>query len=393
MQMTFTAADEAFREELRNFIERECDPGSRERVGKGLGLGKEDYVDWHRKLATKGWSCPHWPVEHGGCDWTPVRHYIFEEETGEACCPPPVPFGPEMVAPVVWTFGTREQQQQHLPPILAGDLWWAQGYSEPNSGSDLASLKTAARLDGDHYIVNGTKTWTTMAHYADWIFLLVRTSSEGKKQEGITFLLVDMTSPGITIHPIITMEGGHEVNQVVFDDVHVPAANRIGEENRGWTYAKFLLGYERFNMAGVPQAKRQMKRLRHIAGDQGIDSDPGFRARMADAEIQIMALESTMLRLLSSVAAGKDPGSEASYIKIRGTEIDQLMTELAMEAAGPYVLPYAPRALEEGWNEEPLGPEYAAPVAPDYFNTRKVTIYGGSNEIQKNIIAKHVLGL
>ena len=393
MQMTFTAADEAFREELRNFIERECDPGLRERVGKGLGLGKEDYVDWHRKLATKGWSCPHWPVEHGGCDWTPVRHYIFEEETGEACCPPPVPFGPEMVAPVVWTFGTREQQQQHLPPILAGDLWWAQGYSEPNSGSDLASLKTAARLDGDHYIVNGTKTWTTMAHYADWIFLLVRTSSEGKKQEGITFLLVDMTSPGITIHPIITMEGGHEVNQVVFDDVHVPAANRIGEENRGWTYAKFLLGYERFNMAGVPQAKRQMKRLRHIAGDQGIDGDPGFRARMADAEIQIMALESTMLRLLSSVAAGKDPGSEASYIKIRGTEIDQLMTELAMEAAGPYVLPYAPRALEEGWNEEPLGPEYAAPVAPDYFNTRKVTIYGGSNEIQKNIIAKHVLGL
>ena len=393
MQMTFTAADEAFREELRDFIERECDPGSRERVEKGLGIGKEDYVDWHRKLATKGWSCPHWPVEHGGCDWTPVRHYIFEAETGEACCPPPVPFGPEMVAPVVWTFGSPEQRQQHLPPILAGDLWWAQGYSEPNSGSDLASLKTAARLDGDHYVVNGIKTWTTMAHYADWIFLLVRTSSEGKKQEGITFLLVDMTSPGITIHPIITMEGGHEVNQVVFDDVRVPVANRIGEENRGWTYAKFLLGYERFNMAGIPQAKRQMKRLRHIAGDQGIDSDPGFRARMADAEIQIMALESTMLRLLSSVAAGKDPGNEASYIKIRGTEIDQLMTELAMEAAGPYVLPYAPRALEEGWNEEPLGPDYAAPVAPDYFNTRKVTIYGGSNEIQKNIIAKHVLGL
>ncbi|MDE0044943.1 MAG: acyl-CoA dehydrogenase family protein [bacterium] len=393
MQMTFTDADEAFRDELRDFIERECDPGSRERMEKGLGIGKEDYVDWHRKLATKGWSCPHWPVEHGGCDWTPVRHYIFEAETGEACCPPPVPFGPEMVAPVVWTFGTREQQRQHLPPILAGDLWWAQGYSEPNSGSDLASLRTAARLDGDHYVVNGTKTWTTMAHFADWIFLLVRTSSEGKKQEGITFLLVDMTSPGITIHPIITMEGGHEVNQVVFDDVRVPAANRIGEENRGWTYAKFLLGYERFNMAGIPQAKRQMKRLRHIAGDQGIDSDPGFRARMADAEIQIMALESTMLRLLSSVAAGKDPGNEASYIKIRGTEIDQLMTELAMEAAGPYVLPYAPRALEEGWNEEPLGPDYAAPVAPDYFNTRKVTIYGGSNEIQKNIIAKHVLGL
>ncbi len=393
MQMTLSASDEAFRDELRDFIERECDPGSRERVEKGLDIGKEDYVDWHRKLATKGWSCPHWPVEHGGCDWSPVRHYIFEAQTGEACCPPPVPFGPEMVAPVVWTFGTPKQQQQHLPPILAGDLWWAQGYSEPNAGSDLASLKTAACLDGDHYVVNGTKTWTTMAHFADWIFLLVRTSNEGKKQQGITFLLVDMTSPGITIHPIITMEGGHEVNQVVFDDVRVPVANRIGEENHGWTYAKFLLGYERFNMAGIPQAKRQMKRLRHIAEDQGIDSDPGFRVRMADAEIQIMALESTMLKLLSSVAAGKDPGNEASYIKIRGTEIDQLMTELAMEAAGPYILPYAPRALEEGWNEEPLGPDYAAPVAPDYFNTRKVTIYGGSNEIQKNIIAKHVLGL
>ena len=393
MQMTFTASDEAFRDELRDFVDRECDPGSRERVEKGLNISKEDYVDWHRKLATKGWSCPHWPVEHGGCDWSPVRHYIFEVETGEACCPPPVPFGPEMVAPVVWTFGSAKQQQQHLPPILAGDLWWAQGYSEPNSGSDLASLKTAARLDGDHYVVNGTKTWTTMAHFADWIFLLVRTSNEGKKQEGITFLLVDMATPGITIHPIITMEGGHEVNQVVFDEVRVPLANRIGEENRGWTYAKFLLGYERFNMAGIPQAKRQMKRLRRIAEDQGIDDDPGFRVKVADAEIQIMALESTMLKLLSSVVAGEDPGNEASYIKIRGTEIDQLMTELAMEAAGPYILPYAPRALEEGWNEEPLGPDYAAPVAPDYFNTRKVTIYGGSNEIQKNIIAKHVLGL
>ncbi len=393
MQMTFTAEDERFREEVRDFIEEECDPNARDRVRRGLGVGKDEYLDWHRKLAGKGWSCPHWPVEHGGCDWTPVRHYIFERETGEACCPPPVPFGPEMVAPVVWTFGNEEQKRQHLPPILAGDIWWAQGYSEPNSGSDLASLRTAARTDGDHYVVNGTKTWTTLAHYADWIFLLVRTSSAGKKQEGISFLLVDMRSPGISVYPIITMEGGHEVNQVVFEDVRVPVANRIGEENRGWTYAKFLLGYERFNMAGIPEARRQMRRLRHMAADQGLDGDPRFRSRMADAEIQIMALEATMLRLLASAAAGKDPGSEASYIKIRGTEIDQLMTELAMEAVGPYVLPFEPRAFEDGWNEEPPGPDYAAPVAPGYFNTRKVTIYGGSNEIQKNIIAKHVLGL
>ncbi len=393
MQMTFTARDEEFRTEVRDFIEAECDPPARERVRKGLGLGKEDYVNWHRKLATRGWSCPHWPQVHGGCAWTPVRHYIFEQETGEACCPPPVPFGPEMVAPVVWAFGNEEQKKQHLPPILAGDIWWAQGYSEPNSGSDLASLRTAARADGDHYIVNGIKTWTTMAQFADWIFLLVRTSDAGKKQEGITFLLVDMSSPGISVHPIITMEGGHEVNQVVFEDVRVPFANRIGEENKGWTYAKFLLGYERFNMAGIPEAKRQMRRLRHIAADQGLDGDTRFRSRLADAEIQILALEATMLRLLASAAAGKDPGSEASYIKIRGTEIDQMMTELAMEAVGPYVLPFAPRASEEGWNEEPFGPDYAAPVAPSYFNTRKVTIYGGSNEIQKNIIAKHVLGL
>tara|TARA_B100000686_G_scaffold280570_1_gene301782 strand:+ start:170 stop:1351 length:1182 start_codon:yes stop_codon:yes gene_type:complete len=393
MQITYTPEEEAFRQEVRDFIKAECDPAAMDRMQKGLGLRKEDYVNWHKKLATKGWSCPHWPVEHGGCAWSVMQHYIFEEETGNAGCPPGVPFGPEMVAPVVWTFGTDEQKAQHLPGILSGNVWWAQGYSEPNAGSDLASLKCKAELDGDHYIVNGTKTWTTMAQFADWIFLLTRTSSSGKRQEGITFLLVDMITPGISIHPIITMEGTHEVNQTVFDNVRVPVANRIGEQDKGWTYAKFLLGYERFNMAGIPAAKRQMRRLKAMADDQGLAEEPRFRNKIADADIQIRTLESTMLRLLAAASAGKDPGAEASYIKIRGTEIDQLMTELAMEAVGPYVMPFAPEAFEHGWNEEPLGPDYAAPVAPTYFNTRKVSIYGGSNEIQKNIIAKHVLGL
>ncbi len=393
MQITFSPADEAFRTEVRDFIETECDPDTRDRVSKGLAVTKDDYLDWHRKRAARGWGCPHWPSEHGGCDWSPVQHYIFEEETGSACCPPPVPFGPEMVAPVIWSFGNSEQKERHLPPILSGDIWWAQGYSEPNAGSDLASLKTRAERVGDHYVVNGSKTWTTYAHWADWIFLLVRTSSAGKRQEGITFLLVDMQSSGISIQPIITMEGGHEVNQVVFDDVRVPVENRIGEENKGWTYAKFLLSYERFNMAGIPEAKRQMKRLEVIADDQGLLHDARFSSRIADGKIQIMTLEATMLRLLSNISAGKDPGSEASYIKIRGTEIDQLLTELAMEAAGPHVLPFVQNPPPEGWNEPLPGPEYAGPVAPSYFNTRKVTIYAGSNEIQKNIIAKHVLGL
>ena len=393
MQIALASEDEGFRAELAAYIEAECDATARERVRRGLSLEKADYVDWHRKLARKGWSCPHWPVAVGGCDWTPVRRWIFETECGQACCPPPIPFGPEMVAPVLWTFGSEAQKARHLPGILAGDIWWAQGYSEPNAGSDLASLATRGQRKGDRYIVNGTKTWTTMAHWADWIFVLVRTSSAGRKQQGITFLLVDLKTPGISLTPIVTMEGGHEVNQVVFDDVAVPIANRIGEENQGWTVAKFLLGYERFNMAGIPEAQRQLQRLKAIAGDQGLMDDMRFRARLADAAIQVQTLEATMLRLLSKAAAGADPGDEASYIKIRGTEIDQLLTELAVEAVGPYVLPFVPQAGEAGRNEPAPGPDYAAPVAPTYFNTRKVTIYGGSNEIQRNIVAKHVLGL
>ncbi len=398
MQMNLSDADRAFRDEVRAFLAAELPPAISEKVLAGHGLSRDDYITWHKKLNAKGWACPHWPVEYGGCDWSPIQHYIFETELGEAGAPGEMPFGPDMVAPVIMHFGTDEQKEQHLPGILNADVFWCQGYSEPNSGSDLASLKCKAILDGDHYVVNGGKTWTTMGHWADWMFCLVRTDSSGKKQEGISFLLIDMKSPGISINPIITMEGGHEVNTVMFDDVRVPVANLIGEQDKGWTYAKFLLGYERTNMAGIPQAKRALRRVKEIAanemdGDKPLIDNPRFRHKLADTEIQILALEATTLRLLADQVAGKTPGPEASFIKIRGTEIDQALTELTMDAVGNYALPFIPEAMEDGWNEEPVGPDYAMPAAPTYFNTRKVTIYGGSNEIQKNIIAKAVLGL
>ena len=398
MQLTLSEDDIRFRDEVRQFIADELPEDTKNRVENGLELSKEACVDWHRRLHKRGWSCPHWPVELGGCGWSPLQDYIFNTELGAAAAPGPLPFGPGMVAPVIFTFGTEQQKQRFLPGILSGDDWWCQGYSEPNSGSDLASLQTRAELDGDHYIVNGQKTWTTLAQWADWIFCLVRTDNSGKKQEGISFLLFDMTSPGITIKPIITMEGGHEVNEVFFDDVRVPVENRIGEQHKGWTYAKFLLGYERSGMAGIPKAKRQLERIRSIAKKeqhhgQPLAQDSRFRQKMADVEVQIMTLEATELRSLAAMSAGGHPGPESSFIKIRGTEIDQFLTELTVEAVGNYMLPFVPEVAQHGWNEEPVGPDYAAVAAPDYFNTRKVSIYGGSNEIQKNIIAKAVLGL
>ena len=392
MKLAATAREEAFGREVRAFAEAELDPLTRERVLEDLPLSKADHVGWHRKLAARGWSCPHWPVEHGGTGWTPMRRFVFERETSEAGAPDRIPFGPDMVAPVLWTYGDEAQRERHLPGILAGEVWWCQGYSEPEAGSDLAALRTQAARDGDGYVVNGIKTWTTLAHWADWMFCLARTGGGGRKQEGISFLLIDMASPGVSVHPIVTMEGGHEVNQVVLDDVRVPLANRVGEEGRGWTYAKFLLGHERTGMAGVPRARRRLARLRRIAAEAGLLDDAGFRRRLAAVEIEILALESTMLKLLAAEERGRTPGFEASHIKIRGTEIDQLLTELAMEATGPYVAA-APRPPEPGRNEAPIGPARAAAVAPAYFNTRKVTIYAGSNEIQRNIIARRVLGL
>jgi alkylation response protein AidB-like acyl-CoA dehydrogenase len=302
-----------------------------------------------------------------------------------------------MVAPVIIAFGSPDQKARYLPRILATDDWWCQGFSEPGSGSDLASLRTRAVLDGEDWVVNGQKTWTTLAQHADMIFCLVRTDPDAKKQEGISFLLIDMKSPGITVRPIITIDGEHEVNEVFFDDVRVPGENLIGEPGKGWTYAKYLLSHERTGIARVGQSKRELKRLKQIAAAEEADGTSlldtkAFRDKIAALEIDLMALEITNLRFIDA-ARKRGPGTEASILKIKGSEIQQQLTELMMEAIGPYALPFDPDALDEGWNGEPIGPDYAAPLAPDYFNARKISIYGGSNEIQKNILAKAVLGL
>ena len=388
----------AFRDEVRSFIRDRLPDDIGRKVELGHTLEKDDYVRWQRALHDKGWMAPGWPVEHGGTGWDPVRRYIFEEELGAAPTPRIITFGVKMVAPVIIAFGTDAQKARYLPRILSSEDWWCQGYSEPGSGSDLASLRTRAELDGDHYIVNGQKAWTTLAQYADMIFCLVRTSSEGRKQEGITFLLIDMNSPGITVRPIVTMEGGREINDVFFDDVRVPVENRVGEEGKGWTYAKFLLGHERVGIADVPRSKRELEQLRAIAaaeqaGGRPLAEDERFREHVARIEIDLMALEYTALRVLAAESAGRTPGAEASLLKIRGTEIHQEITELAFEAAGHYALVYEPGARRGGANLPGIGPQYAASTALRYFNYRKSSIYGGSNEIQRNIIAKAVLGL
>ncbi len=352
---------------------------------------------WQKILYRKGWVAPSWPVEYGGTGWTEMQNYIWNEENARAETTPLLPFGLSMVGPVIYTFGNEEQKKRFLPGILSGDDWWCQGYSEPGSGSDLASLRTKAVREGDHYIVNGSKTWTTLAQHADWMFCLVRTDPDAKQQEGISFLLIDMKTPGITVRPIITMDGSHEVNEVFLEDVKVPAENLIGEENKGWTYAKFLLGNERSGIAGVARSKKAIERLKKIAGAELVDGTPlmktgEFSRKVAEVEIDLSALEVTELRTLAAESKGRGPGPEASILKIKGTEIQQRITELAVEAVGNYALVEAPR-LETTGNEFVPGPEGSQGTAQDYFNMRKTSIYGGSNEIQHNIIAKMVLGL
>jgi hypothetical protein len=336
-------------------------------------------------------------VEYGGTGWTITQRYIWNEENARAETTPLLPFGLSMVGPVIYTFGNEEQKKRFLPGILSGDDWWCQGYSEPGSGSDLASLRTKAVREGDHYIVNGSKTWTTLAQHADWMFCLVRTDPNAKQQEGISFLLIDMKTPGITVRPIITMDGSHEVNEVFLEEVKVPAENLIGEENKGWTYAKFLLGNERSGIAGVARSKKAIERLKKLAGAELVDGKPlmktdEFSRKVAEVEIDLSALEVTELRTLAAESRGRGPGPEASILKIKGTEIQQRITELAVEAVGNYALVEAPR-LEVTGNEFVPGPEGSQGLAQDYFNMRKTSIYGGSNEIQHNIIAKMVLGL
>jgi len=394
MDLSFSPEEEAFRQDVRAFIAdakpKLPDIGAAESADRS----KEEYLAWHKLLYKKGWVAPLWPKEYGGTGWNVTQRYIFNEECANAETPTTLPFGLNMVAPVIFTYGNDEQKKKFLPRILSGEDWWCQGYSEPGAGSDLASLRTKAVREGDFYIVNGQKTWTTLAQFADWIFCLVRTNPDVKQQEGITFLLIDMKSPGITVKPIIVLDGAREVNEVFFDNVKVPVANRVGEENKGWTYAKFLLVNERSGIAGVARSKKAVERLKEIAGAELLDGKPliddeEYSRKIADLEIDLAALEYTELRTLAAESKGQMAGPESSILKIRGTEIQQRITELTVEAIGYYAYPNE-RAL--GSNEF-IGPDYALGQACRYFNVRKASIYGGSNEIQRNIIAKAVLGL
>ncbi|WP_323799102.1 acyl-CoA dehydrogenase family protein [Parasphingorhabdus sp.] len=398
MNLEFTEEEKAFRAEVREFIENNY-PQNIGTRGVQDDLSREDMLAWHKILGKKGWSVPAWPTEYGGTDWTPTQRYIWSEENARKNTVMPLPFGVAMVGPVIYTFGNEEQKAEHLPGIRSGDVWWCQGYSEPGAGSDLASLKTTAVRDGDDYIINGQKTWTTLAQHADWGFFLCRTDADAPKpQMGISFILVDMNTPGIEVRPIKLIDGGYEVNEVWLTDVRVPATNLIGEENKGWTYAKFLLAHERSGIAGVARSKRGVEQLKEIAASELLDGKPliedmGFATKISQLEIDLSALEITELRTLAGEQAGKGPGPESSLLKVKGTEIQQRLTELTLEAVGHYGTPDFRSFPDDGSNDFPIGPDYAHHAAPTYFNMRKTSIYGGSNEIQRNIITKMILGL
>jgi len=395
MDLTWTPEEQAFRAEVRSFVRASLPADISAKVLNHRRVVKDDYVRWQKILSAKGWLGVTWPVEHGGTGWTAVQQHIFDEECAGAGAPRLIPFGLNMVAPVIMQYGSPWQKSHYLPRILSSEDWWCQGYSEPGSGSDLASLKMRAVRQGDHYVANGQKTWTTLAQYADMIFCLVRTDSTVKKQEGISFLLIDMHSPGVTVRPLYLYDEEHEVNEVFFDDVKVPVENLVGEEGKGWTYAKYLLGHERTGITGVGASKRELALLKEISAAQTkngapLAADPVFRQKIAQVEIDLIALELTLLRVLSNRSK---PGPEASILKIKGTEVQQALSELMMEAVGPGAAPFSRRAIDEGGAAAPFAPEYAAPLAARYFNWRKTSIYGGSNEIQRNIIAQMVLGL
>ena len=400
MNLDFTPEETAFRAEVRAFIKDNYPAALRAKQDSGETLTKDDMLSWHKVLAKKGWVAPSWPTQFGGTGWTPTQKYIWSEELALADTQGILPFGIAMLAPVIYTFGTEEQKANFLPGIYSGDVWWCQGYSEPGAGSDLASLKCKAeRITADdgkeYYIVSGQKTWTTLGQFADWGFFLVRTDPDSKPQAGISFLLIDMKSPGISVRPIITLEGGHEVNDVFLDNVKVPVENRIFHENQGWTCAKALLAHERSGIAGIARSKRGLEKLRSMARTERSDAggallgDAFFRRKVAELEIDLTALEFTELRTLAGESSGKGPGPESSILKIKGTEIQQRLQELVLEAAGHYGAPF----LRDLGHNAQVGPDYAVDVAGDMFNGRKTSIFGGSNEIQRNIIAKMVLGL
>jgi alkylation response protein AidB-like acyl-CoA dehydrogenase len=376
MDLNYSAEEAAFREEVRGWLNAHLPQDLKDKVARYAHLSKDELLRWHKILAAKGWVAPAWPEEWGGTGWNLVQRYIFEEELGYAGAPPLVPFGLAMCAPVLLRFGTEEQKRRFLPRIYQGEDFWCQGYSEPGSGSDLASLKTRAARKNGHYVVNGQKIWTTLAHYADWIFCLVRTDPAAeRRQEGISFLLIDMRTPGITVRPLILMDGAHEVNEVFFEDVLVPAQNLVHEEGKGWTVAKYLLGYERMNTGRIGESKRQLAKLKEFSS--ALKDDPRFRDRLSRLEVELMALEITNLRFLDRMRrTGQPPGADVSMLKIKGTEIQQGLTELMLQAADP--------AASDPFSEA---------VRKIYLSMRKTTIYAGSNEIQRNIIAKLTLAL
>jgi len=403
MDLAFSPEDMKFQAEVRAWIAEAYDEDLRKQHSQSKNgyLDKKGQVRWQKKLAERGWAAPDWPVEYGGPGFTASQRYIFNMEMSLAGVPTFSPMGIKMVAPVIMKFGSEEQKKQHLPPILSSDIWWCQGYSEPGSGSDLASLQMKAERDGDDYVLNGSKIWTTHAQWADWMFCLVRTSTDGKPQEGISFLLLPMDLPGITIRPLPTLdgpvEGEQEINQVFFENVRVPVTGRIGEEGKGWTYAKYLLEFERGN-AYAPGLMNMLRKVRRIAAAEMADDggalidDPDFRKKLAEVEIRVEALNATELRIFSAMGSGQPVGPASSMLKLTGSETQQAITELTLEAVGNYALPF----VADTWtqtNEGRAGPDYAAPAAPAYFNYRKASIYAGSNEIQHNIMAKLVLGL
>ena len=393
MDLAFTPEEQKFREDIRAWVAENLPKDISHKVHNALELTRDDLQRWAKILGKKGWLGYGWPKEFGGPGWTAVQKHLFEEETALAGAPRIIPFGPVMVAPVIMAFGNAEQHKRFLPGIASGEVWWSQGYSEPGSGSDLASVRTRAERKGDKYIINGQKTWTTLGQYGDWMFNLVRTSNEGKPQTGISFIVLDMKSPGVTVRPIKLMDGGFEVNDVFFDNVEVPAENLIGEENKGWTYAKHLLSHERTNIADVNRAKRELERLKRIAKSEGVYDDLRFRDEIAKLEVDIVALEMMVLRVLSAATSGKNSLDVAGLLKIRGSEIQQRYSELMMLAGGAYSLPLIREAMEAGWQGNfPGGNPALAPLASTFFNMRKTTIYGGSNEVQRNIVAQTVLG-
>lgn len=398
MDITRSAEGQAFREEVRTFIADNLSPATAAKVARGDHLTKQDHLDWEHALARRGWLAYSWPAEQGGPGWSVLQQFIFQDVMAEMNAPTITPFGVKMLGPILHAFGSDEQKRRHLPGILNSTTWWCQGYSEPQAGSDLASLRTKAERHGDAYVVNGQKIWTSSAHFADWIFALVRTSREEKRQDGISFLLIDMTSPGIEVRPIISMNGWHGFNEVFFKDVEVPADNLIGTAGKGWTYAKYLLSHERLDVVGLPELKRSMKELRAAAdyappGGRRMRDDPAFRAKLVDCEVRLKAIELRVVDMLGEIMDGGSPGNEVSGLKIRGTELTQDIMELMMEAGGYQALPLD---FSTGMGPEQRlasSPPFSAGATSAYLYRRAWTILGGSNEIQKNIMSKAVLGL